>query len=680
MYNFIDTTEVSDSVILPSEALQINGEYIENLISGYRTLHVTGRESLSPDLSTFETGVRDGSSLLNKRYPERTIVVTYQLIAESNEAFREAYNQLGRILNVENAELIFNDETDKFFIGTPADIGEVSPGTNSVVGEFEILCTDPFKYSVVEYEVEQSLDDNSILIDYNGTYKSYPTLEADFYSETDVDDDGETALTLTGAGDCGYVAFFNENEKIIQLGDPSEQDGTGGYAKSQTLMNQTFLSNTAWGTTAKSLWAVNSAPISAQQLGNVGMNIASYTSASMPTSQSLTLLSKTSTSSEPKFDYTVKAKVYNRYATTVRIDFTITTALTKSSSYFGRGYALTGYITINGSKHTVPIKSTSEYWKGTSGHTKNLSLTLSISELETTFANIYFQVDRTDSTGGTAGKLSSTACKSITVWAYEVKTPSGYYLSATNYGTASGAWHGPSITRTLGADATGDYFASDFTLTYRQKMCASHVKQYGAFRAQALDADGNTIAGVRIQKNKAGNNGNIYLAVNGKTVYTTIIDLSLNNQYFGENSTRTSSIIKSGGKISFNICGFKKTFIDDALDGVKCTDVMFMFEQYAALTPFAYNGLYWAKLVKNNCATWKDIPNKFSANDVIEADCKEGKIYLNGVESPALGALGNDWEEFYLTNGLNQIGVSYSDWVTDEYAPKFKVRYREVFL
>lgn len=105
-----------------------------------------------------------------------------------------------------------------------------------------------------------------------------------------------------------------------------------------------------------------------------------------------------------------------------------------------------------------------------------------------------------------------------------------------------------------------------------------------------------------------------------------------------------------------------------------------MFEQYAALTPFAYNGLYWAKLVKNNCATWKDIPNKFSANDVIEADCKEGKIYLNGVESPAYGALGNDWEEFYLTNGLNQIGVSYSDWVTDEYAPKFKVRYREVFL
>ena len=32
MYNFIDVTEVSEESILPSEALKINGEYIENQI------------------------------------------------------------------------------------------------------------------------------------------------------------------------------------------------------------------------------------------------------------------------------------------------------------------------------------------------------------------------------------------------------------------------------------------------------------------------------------------------------------------------------------------------------------------------------------------------------------------------------------------------------------------------
>ena len=94
----------------------------------------------------------------------------------------------------------------------------------------------------------------------------------------------------------------------------------------------------------------------------------------------------------------------------------------------------------------------------------------------------------------------------------------------------------------------------------------------------------------------------------------------------------------------------------------------------------SFNGLYSAKFVKNNCQTWKDIPNKFSANDVLEADCQEGNVYLNGVLNQSLGALGNDWEGFYLTPGLNQIGFTYSDRAPAEYAPAFKVRYREVFL
>ena len=75
MYEFIDTNEASDGNVLPTEAMLFNGEYLENLISGYRTLHVTGREALSPELESYETGVRDGSKLQSKRYPARVIVV-----------------------------------------------------------------------------------------------------------------------------------------------------------------------------------------------------------------------------------------------------------------------------------------------------------------------------------------------------------------------------------------------------------------------------------------------------------------------------------------------------------------------------------------------------------------------------------------------------------------------------
>lgn len=276
MYNFIDTTEVSESVVLPSEALQINGQYIENLIDGYRTLGVVGREALSPELSYYETGVRDGSTLQSKRYPARIIIVSYQLIAKSNEAFREAYNKLGKILNVENAQLIFNDEPDKFYTGTPSTIGEVEPGRNVVVGEIEILCTDPFKYSVEEYEVEAD-SDSTFLIDYKGTYKSYPKVQAEFFKETEVADDGETANTLSSGGECGYVAFFDGNENILQFGDPEEAESEAA-APSQTLINQTFRSGTAWGTTAKSLWTVNKAGIVPSYMtlgGNVAMTSAS---------------------------------------------------------------------------------------------------------------------------------------------------------------------------------------------------------------------------------------------------------------------------------------------------------------------------------------------------------------------------------------------------------------------
>ena len=45
IYEFTDTIEQPGVLPLPAEALQINGEYIENLIDGYRTLSVQGRES-----------------------------------------------------------------------------------------------------------------------------------------------------------------------------------------------------------------------------------------------------------------------------------------------------------------------------------------------------------------------------------------------------------------------------------------------------------------------------------------------------------------------------------------------------------------------------------------------------------------------------------------------------------
>ena len=558
MYKFVDTTQVSGSALLPSEALKINGVYIENVIEGYRTLGVSGREALSPELTTYEVGTRDGATLQSKRYPPRYIIVRYQLVCADAAAFREAYNKLADILNVENAKLIFKDESDKYYTGTPSAIGEVEPGRNSVVGEFEIFCADPFKYSNKVYTVEAVTDANgntSFSCDYNGTYKYYPSLQAEFIDEEDVHNASGTETDHTGAGDCGYVAFFNEDEKIIQLGDAAEVDAEAVPA-SQTLININF--------------------------GGAG-----------------------------RFDSLAK-----------------------------------------------------NYWKVNEGFTTSSAIQ---------------QV-------GTMGSV------------YRTDNPTNdYYLSASDYGTGS-AWHGATVTRAVKADKAGNAGATHFELTTKLVMAisktATGVKECGCYQCLVVNDEGASpviVAGVSISKSKTGSKGTIKLIVSGKTVKTMDVDLSYYNEWFGcyrtgnddkgieeMNPIRTLKIVKEGNQIEFEFGD--KSYNFKAAKNYKATKMTFSFLQYGTKTPLHRNGITRVKFVKNLCETWRDIPNKFSAGDVVKAYCTTGKIYLNGKTAAKLGALGNDWEDFYLKPGTNHIGVAYSDWLTGSNVPKFTLKYREAYL
>lgn len=772
MYEFRDIHETSEGDILPSEALQINGDFIEVLIPGYRTLNVSGREALPPELTIIETGSRDGSTLKNKRYPSRTITVRYQLIAESNEAFREAYNQLAAILNVEEAELIFNDEPDKFFTGTPSAIGEVEPGRNAVVGEFELFCADPFKYSVVEYEVEAERYEDSLSIDYNGTYKSYPTLEAEFFS---VDDEG---TDLGGSGDCGYVAFFNENKKIIQLGDPKEED-TEEYPASQTLFTQKLYKETSWGTIAQGNWAANNGRVSNEdivQIGNMAITPGSHLVTVAP-STSGTLLTAKSQQAKPYIDYKVTAKTSKRSEERINVEVTIKSSLTEKSnsgsvtiktgaaislkntpiyysststkesfkktgtyyiwdasvingkirvtntkSYVGKSGKVTGWVKTSdigavsttdaidksaeltasiqfgsGDWYKAVLKKANAAWSGNNSYTTKITVEVKGLDANTTLLeDIKFKVERTDENEDKSkvGILEETNCKDLEISAYTAPVANTWYLMPQTYGagTTYTKWHGPSITRKLPADAAGEVGAKNFTFTYKQKMSIGNdskaQQELGLFQALLISGSGDNrkiIAGVNIFKNADGKTANLRFYVNHKTIETRKIDLSFNNKYFGNNSgtkttVKTSTITKTGKKIEFNIGGIKKTVRDSAIANVAVTEVTFLMAQYGTKPTLACNGLYWAKFVKNNCDTWEDIPNKFSAEDVVTADCKDGQVYLNNSPAPSLGALGNDWEDFFLTPGLNQIGYSYSSWVTDFYAPKIRLRYREVFI
>lgn len=682
MYEFVDTNEASVGNVLPTEAMLFNGRYIEDLISGYRTLHVSGREALAPELEAYETGIRDGSKLQSKRYPARILTVTYQLIAESSAAFREAYNRLGGILNTKNAVLIFNDEPDKFFIGTPSDISAVEPGKNAVTGEIEITCHDPFKYSTTEYEAVANIGENNVLIDYNGTYKAYPKLIAEMANEYEINEAG-TQESLTGKCDCGFVAFFNGEEKIVQIGDPDEADAVE-QKKSQTLVNQSFTGQFAWSAAAQNLWTINTGallPTKVQKMGAVAMTAASY---AYPEGRetSGSLITVNSDKGKPGFKYKVSAKTYNRTETTVTVDVTITTSLATSTSYFGNGYGLKASVNIGGAWHEKTLKKTSEYWSGTSGHTAKLTVTVEdLTAADNVLKDIQFKVERSDSLSGDSGNLAAKKCTNLPIATYIAPVANAYYLAPSSYGSAVGTWHGPSITRTLGADASGEVGAKDFTFTFKHRMCVGDDKtQMGGLQIMFTTASGENIAGVRISKSKPGNIANMAYYVMGEMINNETVDLSASGTPFKSTSSAASKITKSKGKFTFNVGGVTRTYSNAATAFTPVERITIAFEQYSVTAPLEYNGLYSVKLVKDNCETYKEVPNKFSANDVVEADCKNGEIYLNGTATPALGALGNDWEDFVLTPGLNQIGFTFSDWVALGYEPTFKVRYREVFL
>ncbi len=512
MYKFVDTTESQSGSNLPSEALEFNGEYIEEMIPGYRTLHVSGREMIGNELTDMEIGITDGSRYQYRRYLPRTITVTYQLMAETNEKFRAAFNKLNEILSAEEARLIFRDEPDKYFVGTRADAGDVPTGTNNVIGEFDIYCVDPFKYSVKEYEVTPNLD-NGLTIgeNYHGTYKAFPTLIADIKSS------------------CGFIAFLNEREKILQIGDVDELDSQQ-INKSQTLINH-------------------------------------------------------------HFDAGLGAGVQN-VATTVKV---------------------------------------------VSAHEQ-------------------------------AGSCA---------------TREGY-LYAANYGSGS-AWHGPSITFRVPQDSNGHIGAKNCQFSWHHYFALNDANQLGVVQFLMTDRNKTNVAAVTFFKDEPGiNQAKYHLYVKGRQNPPEVrFGGDGNNKitgHLGLGAPKTaghSSIQKFGATITFNIAGEIYTIEEPSLADVEVTEVSVYMGARGGYVAMPANFIYGLVFTSHSVQTWQDIPNKLIAGNRVEVDTKSGKVNVDGVEIPGLGALGNDWEEFYLKPGENQIRCTYSSWATK---PNFKMKYREVYL
>lgn len=524
MYNFVDTTERYPGQNLPSEALMFNGNYLENVIPGYRTLYVSGREIINTELTELEVGALDGARYRRKRYPSRTIVVGYQLIAEDNGAFRNVYNKLNALLDEEQATLIFADEPDKFFIGTKQGSSEVPTGKNAIASELEFYCADPFKYSVEEFTAKPTADGGkTFVVSYNGTYKAFPSFQAKMKSDN------------------GMIGFVNESKKILQFGDPDETDGET-YKKSEMVTN--YKDRRIWAKDTK--WT--------DDTGNNFLHDTSKTAG--------------------------KLSVMDVYDGTQ--------GLYLASS----GYATTANKNgWNGAMKTIPIVDSN----GTKGS-----------------ANLYCYVNSWFETG----LMGQTGCQAVA-----------------------------------------------FCDTNGKMICCQEIYKN--------DMSGNTAA---MCMWVGGNKPRVVKKYTFEPCYRD--DSNPYNRLRGD-----SDILKSGEKIRFYWFGGYKEFTVPELKDTKVCSVKLYIGQWGARdtgNQFVTRNYFRGISIRiDNVEKWRDIPNKFAANQILTADCSNGDVTLQGLPRQDLGALGNDWEGFYLKPGTNQIECIASNWATQ---PEFTMKYREVFL
>lgn len=218
-YTFCDTTATPAAIGKSAESVKYNGIWLEEVVPGFRVLQVQGRELLNADINGYEVGDTMGEYFKSRKFQSREIVVTFQLKATSDSAFRAAFNSLNYYLQPEQAQLIFNDETDKYFLATSASVGDPEPGRNNVLGEITFYCSDPRKYAVTAKSFAASVNSDGIL---QANIANAGTLPVPIDYEITCNDED------------GFIGIVGPSG-AIQLGYPDEVDGQTYTANQQLL-------------------------------------------------------------------------------------------------------------------------------------------------------------------------------------------------------------------------------------------------------------------------------------------------------------------------------------------------------------------------------------------------------------------------------------------------------------
>lgn len=198
----------------PSSAPAIDGVCLEDIIPGYRTLSVSGRDPLELNLTTVDRDKIDGEIYRWKKLQARTITINFAITTSTLSAYRASVSKLKAFCHQHtNSKYIFRDQPDRYIVGTVEsidcdDLDNSGMGAYAGEGSISVHCSDPIFYSVEEYTVTGD-PGKAVSFNYDGTYPAYPRISV-------TNGDG---LTYNNDKQVSTVVITNKNGGMLSFGD-----------------------------------------------------------------------------------------------------------------------------------------------------------------------------------------------------------------------------------------------------------------------------------------------------------------------------------------------------------------------------------------------------------------------------------------------------------------------------
>ncbi|RNE16564.1 hypothetical protein FAM4067_03009 [Lacticaseibacillus paracasei] len=649
MYDFRETTPFTgaDDNQLPAEAMLIDGQYIENLVPGYRTLQVGGRELLKQSATSNVIGISDGETLEYVRNPSREITVGYQHIADDDDAFRTAFYKLSGILHGDTHQVSFNDDLSVYWNAVLTDVDDVPKGRNAITSSFTLFVPDGIAHSVAT----KTFDNKDPK--WNGSPLNLLTGTSNQETSGTVGINSWSApsqhpnISVTPGQKFAYQIFIT-NDNTVDL--------TAGIdAFSGTTWKATYLGNVIKAGTSGYSSVTFTIPSGADNIVTNAAKLVTRVPNAKTTvywqeeklSAGTTVSPWSPNPADPEY-YTNIITVHN--GGTYPVEPVITATMHADNGFLGFANSQGGVLQF-GNPEEVDGYTTEE---------SEVALNLAAvqgSHMDNQAAtnNPYWGGDPSMPNEQIGNAIWTQ--DSYDGWKVEPNWPS---ITGTHL-----YWNGPSIKHNLAQTHNGN-FKSNLTWDVMTRF-QTGVGQVGALET-TLESDGKPIFQMILKDNSALSDQLWWmcyykdqLVVNeqlDRSIFTNDKFIQLELQKFGNSVVfRVSPWIGNQGRETTITRQF--TFADAADTETKQFSTWFMRDK-----TWGESTMYLiASTVKwQNVSWYTNIKNRFSDGDVLKIDVANAKTYLNGSLDPTMHTLGNQWEQFKLPPGDTEIAITPSSW------------------